>query len=72
MIATPRTFRHPTRPIEAASSARPWGALMTLLTWLERHQERRALREMSDHMLKDIGISRADAWAESSKPFWRP
>jgi uncharacterized protein YjiS (DUF1127 family) len=72
MIANPRIFRHPARPVEAASSARPWGALMTLLTWLERRRERRALLELSDHMLKDIGVSRADAWAEGSKPFWRP
>lgn len=72
MIANPRIFRQPARSIKAASSVRPWGALMTLLTWLERRRERRALLELNDHMLKDIGVSRADAWAEGSKPFWRP
>ena len=41
------------------------------LTWLERARQRRQLRELSDHMLRDIGLTRADAWAESEKPFWR-
>ena len=40
-------------------------------TWERRARERRALAEMSNHMLKDLGISRIDARRESSKPFWR-
>ena len=39
--------------------------------WLERSRQRRALREVSDHLLKDIGISRSDAHREGAKPFWR-
>ena len=42
-----------------------------LLTWQERANQRFHLQQMSDHMLKDLGISRADATGESSKPFWR-
>ena len=42
------------------------------LIWLERARQRRQLRELSDHMLRDIGLTRTDAWAESEKPFWRP
>jgi uncharacterized protein YjiS (DUF1127 family) len=42
------------------------------LIWLERARQRRQLRELSDHMLRDIGLTRADAWAECEKPFWRP
>jgi uncharacterized protein YjiS (DUF1127 family) len=41
------------------------------LIWFERARQRRQLRELSDHMLRDIGLTRADAWAESEKPFWR-
>ena len=41
------------------------------LAWLERARQRRQLRELGDHMLKDIGLSRADVEAEASKPFWR-
>jgi uncharacterized protein YjiS (DUF1127 family) len=42
------------------------------LTWLARARQRRQLGELSDHLLRDIGLSRADAWAETAKPFWRP
>lgn len=45
--------------------------LETLLTWRERARQRRTLLELSDHMLRDIGISRADAHGEALKPFWR-
>jgi uncharacterized protein YjiS (DUF1127 family) len=41
------------------------------LLWTERAQQRRALGQLSDHMLRDIGVTRADAWAEADKPFWR-
>lgn len=36
-----------------------------------RHAQRRRLMGLSDLGLRDIGISRADAWAEYRKPFWR-
>ncbi|WP_088560845.1 DUF1127 domain-containing protein [Arboricoccus pini] len=39
--------------------------------WAERRRQRLALRAMSDYMLRDMGISRADAETESVKPFWR-
>lgn len=39
--------------------------------WLERRRQRRALLELSDHMLKDIGVSRSDAVQEGMKPFWQ-
>ena len=41
------------------------------LAWLERSRQRRQLQQLGDHMLKDIGLSRADVEAETSKPFWR-
>ena len=41
------------------------------LAWLERARQRRQLQQLGDHMLKDIGLSRADVEAEASKPFWR-
>ena len=41
------------------------------LLWRERVSTRRHLAAMSDHQLKDIGISRADAYSEVQKPFWR-
>jgi uncharacterized protein YjiS (DUF1127 family) len=45
--------------------------MATLNRWLERRRQRRALLELSDDLLKDIGASRADAWREATKPFWR-
>jgi uncharacterized protein YjiS (DUF1127 family) len=44
--------------------------LARLLHWHELARQRRALRALSDHMLKDIGISRAEAEREASRPFW--
>ena len=42
------------------------------LIWFERARQRRQLAELSDYMLRDIGLTRADACAEADKPFWRP
>ena len=39
--------------------------------WSERRRQRRALLELSDHMLKDIGIGRGETYREGRKPFWR-
>ena len=51
------------------------GALVTLFdmvaTWNERRRQRRALEALPDHLLQDIGLSRADAVNEADKPFWR-
>ncbi|MDX1539947.1 MAG: DUF1127 domain-containing protein [Geminicoccaceae bacterium] len=43
-----------------------------LLTWHERIRQRQALAALTDHMLRDIGLSRADVSMEVDKPFWRP
>ena len=39
--------------------------------WMERRRQRHALWQMSDAMLKDIGLNRYEAWEESRKWFWR-
>ena len=43
----------------------------TVLDWQDRSRQRHRLGEMDDHLLRDIGLSRADLEYESSKPFWR-
>ncbi|NVK20072.1 MAG: DUF1127 domain-containing protein [Methylocystaceae bacterium] len=44
---------------------------LTLLSlWAERNRSRRQLAGLSDHMLHDIGLTRADVTAEADKPFW--
>jgi uncharacterized protein YjiS (DUF1127 family) len=42
-----------------------------MLLWRERHRQRRALAGLSDHVLKDLGLSRCDAGQESGKRFWQ-
>lgn len=46
------------------------GGLTRLLVWRERWRQRQALGSLNDYMLRDIGLSRADAEGESAKPFW--
>jgi uncharacterized protein YjiS (DUF1127 family) len=37
----------------------------------ERRRQRRALLRLDDAVLKDIGLSRADAWREAGKLPWK-
>lgn len=60
----------------SASRARParlpYLLAEVLVGWIERARQRRALLRLDERMLKDIGVSRADAAHETEKPFWRP
>ena len=51
------------------------GWLRELLFRIERSRQRAALRELAqdhdEHLLKDIGKSRAEALKEAAKPFWQ-
>ena len=38
--------------------------------WCARARSRRELRELSEHLLKDIGLRREDVGYEFPKPFW--
>jgi uncharacterized protein YjiS (DUF1127 family) len=56
----------------AGRSTRPWRQLFeTLRLWRQRARGRQHLREFDDHLLRDIGITRLQADAEATKPFWR-
>ncbi|WP_372400153.1 DUF1127 domain-containing protein [Azospirillum sp. HJ39] len=48
-----------------------WRLLDLLFSALERRKQRNALMGLDDHLLKDIGVSRAEVEQEVSKPFWR-
>ncbi|MGH6961874.1 MAG: DUF1127 domain-containing protein [Dongiaceae bacterium] len=52
--------------IERLAAAFGWAVIAH-----ERSRQRRALAAMDDHLLKDIGLARADILQESAKPFWR-
>jgi len=47
------------------------GLLVSIDAMEERRRSRNALSALSDEQLKDIGLSRADAFHEASRPFWR-
>ena len=42
-----------------------------LLAWHDRARERRELTELSDDMLRDLGIPPAEARRQAARPFWR-
>jgi uncharacterized protein YjiS (DUF1127 family) len=71
------TLAHPP-PDPAARAARrvrSWlraleRACDLVLTWQERARQRQHLEALNDHMLRDIGLSRADIMAETTKRFW--
>jgi uncharacterized protein YjiS (DUF1127 family) len=62
---------HPEGGLRSALRSSVIRMVEAFLAWHDRARERRALMELSDHMLRDIGISRAEAHDEAAKPFWR-
>jgi uncharacterized protein YjiS (DUF1127 family) len=46
-------------------------ACILVASWIGRAYQRKALAELDDRMLQDIGITRYDAARECAKPFWR-
>jgi len=55
-----------------ASTASAWSLRLTetLQLWQERRRQRRALGSVSDHMLKDMGLSPSEVGREIGKRFW--
>jgi uncharacterized protein YjiS (DUF1127 family) len=43
----------------------------TVREWRQRIRDRARLAELDERMLKDIGLTRADAEFLINKPFWR-
>jgi uncharacterized protein YjiS (DUF1127 family) len=50
------------------SSLRSLAALAGV--WFDRMRSRDSLARMDDRLLADIGLTRAEAEAEASRPFW--
>ena len=46
-------------------------AMKTIRKWKQRIRGRHELAALGDRMLKDIGITRADAVTQANKPFWK-
>lgn len=51
-------------------AARPRRRRMSLFDWLALARQRRALGRLDDHRLMDLGLTRAEADHEASRPFW--
>jgi uncharacterized protein YjiS (DUF1127 family) len=61
--------RHPRmRPI--ASLTEIQRIVAAIWHWRSRARSRQQFRELSDHLLKDIGLRREDVVYEFPKPFW--
>ena len=43
----------------------------TIGKWVRRNEGRKQLAKMSDHMLRDIGLTRFEANREVGKHFWQ-
>lgn len=65
------TFLSAVRAAAATVVANIWSVAEATMPWYERWRQRQALMRLDDHLLKDIGLSRADAEQEATKPFWK-
>jgi uncharacterized protein YjiS (DUF1127 family) len=64
------------KPTDLAKSRR--SRVFSLAYWVElaircreRRRQRKALLELDDRMLADIGITKSQAVEEAKKPFWK-
>jgi uncharacterized protein YjiS (DUF1127 family) len=48
----------------------PFAWVKALARWQERWRQRQCLRDLDDHMLRDIGLTRCQALEEAHRPFW--
>ena len=62
------------KPVRALAKVRRFTVkcLKIIVVWQDRAEQRHALTELNERMLKDIGVSNADAYKEARKPFWLP
>ena len=62
------------KPLRATSKVRRGFSkfLQALVIWQERSEQRHALGQLGERMLKDIGVNAGDAYREMRKPFWLP
>ena len=70
-----RTAQGPDLTIQSLLGVRVQSAargLDQLLEWQDRARQRHQLASLESHILKDLGLSRADVVRETDKPFWRP
>ncbi len=69
--ASQSSFLASLRAAVSVVAGRIWTVLEATQPWHQRWQQRQALLRLDDHLLKDIGVSRAEADVEGTKPFWK-
>jgi len=63
--------REAIRPRRPAPVAAVQGLLGKAGAAWRRRRSRNVLSQFNDYMLRDIGVTRAEAQFEANKPFWR-
>jgi uncharacterized protein YjiS (DUF1127 family) len=66
-----RGHRLASRRMRYAPSDAAARVMSTFREWRRRARDRAQLAALDDRMLRDIGLTRADAEFLSNKPFWR-
>ncbi len=64
-------YSAPRFPFAAKLRAMLGEAVVAPGLWARRRHERRALLQLDDHMLRDIGLDRFQAEETAVRPFWR-
>nr|WP_298685649.1 DUF1127 domain-containing protein [uncultured Dongia sp.] len=69
----PRVARRPRSYLDRSRALLRWPVVLidAIFLWLERNRQRRLLHGLSNHMLKDLGLSRADIDQECGKYPWQ-
>jgi len=59
-------------PRDTRTNIAPRGSWLNIIkACRDRQRQRRALANLDDRLLADIGVTRGDAAQEAAKPFWR-
>lgn len=69
--SSPATDRPFYRSITAAFGLLSQAVMNKLLDVMEIHRQRRALQNLDDRLLKDIGLTRCDVEKEVARRIWR-
>lgn len=67
-----QTRRHDAPAVRERSFPNMTRLLQTAKLWYSRAKQRRHLADLDDRLLRDIGVTRAEAEEEAGKWFWRP
>lgn len=70
MPAFVTTGTHAPGRMRARASSAALRVVLMIEDALERRRSRFALMELTDEQLKDIGVSRSEAFREANRPFW--